>query len=29
MEREPVLASSIEPLLAEITDEDIDRLFSE
>lgn len=28
MEREPVL-SAIEPLLAEITDEDIDRLFSE
>jgi|SRR5688572_6265515 len=29
MEREPVLHSAIEPLLAEITDEDIDRLFSE
>lgn len=29
MEREPVLHSGIEPLLAEITDEDIDRLFSE
>lgn len=29
MQREPVLHSSIEPLLAEITDEDIDRLFSE
>ena len=29
MEQEPVLASSIETLLAEITDEDIDRLFSE
>ncbi|HEY3173431.1 MAG TPA: roadblock/LC7 domain-containing protein [Thermoanaerobaculia bacterium] len=29
MEREPVLHSSFEPLLAEITDEDIDRLFSE
>jgi hypothetical protein len=29
MEREPVLHSSIESLLAEITDEDIDRLFSE
>jgi predicted regulator of Ras-like GTPase activity (Roadblock/LC7/MglB family) len=29
MEREPVLHSSIEPLLAEITDDDIDRLFSE
>ncbi len=29
MEREPVLQSAIEPLLAEITDEDIDRLFSE
>ena len=29
MEREPVLHAAIEPLLAEITDEDIDRLFSE
>ena len=29
MQREPVLHSGIEPLLAEITDEDIDRLFSE
>jgi predicted regulator of Ras-like GTPase activity (Roadblock/LC7/MglB family) len=29
MERAPVLHSSIEPLLAAITDEDIDRLFSE
>ena len=29
MEKEPVLHSAIEPLLAEITDEDIDRLFSE
>ena len=29
MEREPVLHSGIEPLLTEITDEDIDRLFSE
>jgi len=29
LEREPVLHSGIEPLLAEITDEDIDRLFSE
>jgi len=29
MEREPVLHSAFEPLLAEITDEDIDRLFSE
>jgi predicted regulator of Ras-like GTPase activity (Roadblock/LC7/MglB family) len=29
MEREPALHSAIEPLLAEITDEDIDRLFSE
>jgi hypothetical protein len=29
MQREPVLHSAIEPLLAEITDEDIDRLFSE
>jgi predicted regulator of Ras-like GTPase activity (Roadblock/LC7/MglB family) len=29
LEREPVLQSGIEPLLAEITDEDIDRLFSE
>ncbi|HEX9304752.1 MAG TPA: roadblock/LC7 domain-containing protein [Thermoanaerobaculia bacterium] len=29
MEREPVLHSGFEPLLAEITDEDIDRLFSE
>ena len=29
MERDPVLASSIEPLLAEITDDDIDKLFSE
>jgi hypothetical protein len=29
MEREPVLHPGIEPLLAEITDEDIDRLFSE
>jgi predicted regulator of Ras-like GTPase activity (Roadblock/LC7/MglB family) len=29
MEREPVLHSSVEPLLAQITDEDIDRLFSE
>ena len=29
MQREPVLHSVIEPLLAEITDEDIDRLFSE
>jgi predicted regulator of Ras-like GTPase activity (Roadblock/LC7/MglB family) len=29
MERAPVLNASIEPLLAEITDDDIDRLFSE
>jgi predicted regulator of Ras-like GTPase activity (Roadblock/LC7/MglB family) len=29
MHREPVLHSAIEPLLAQITDEDIDRLFSE
>jgi predicted regulator of Ras-like GTPase activity (Roadblock/LC7/MglB family) len=29
LERQPVLHSGIEPLLAEITDEDIDRLFSE
>ena len=29
MQREPVLQSAFEPLLAEITDEDIDRLFSE
>jgi hypothetical protein len=29
MEREPVLHASIEPLLAEITDDDIDKLFSE
>jgi hypothetical protein len=29
MQREPVLHSGIETLLAEITDEDIDRLFSE
>jgi hypothetical protein len=29
MEREPVLHSGFEPLLAEITDEDIDRLFTE
>jgi predicted regulator of Ras-like GTPase activity (Roadblock/LC7/MglB family) len=29
MQREPVLHAAFEPLLAEITDEDIDRLFSE
>lgn len=29
MQRAPVLHSAFEPLLAEITDEDIDRLFSE
>jgi hypothetical protein len=29
MQRELVLHTGIEPLLAEITDEDIDRLFSE
>jgi len=29
MERAPVLSASIEPLIAEITDDDIDRLFSE
>jgi len=29
MEREPVLSGAFEPLFGEITDEDIDRLFSE